>query len=879
LHLLKLREHFTLPRLYTRILLGGERWSSRMVDDVRELDLPSEVIDLLIEDWGIERLHPPQAEAMPIALSGQNLLLAIPTASGKSLVAYLAILKRLLVDSPGSRAFYLVPLKALAAEKVEELRQAGDRLGLLVGMAIGDRSGETVSLDEADIIVATSEKFDSLMRNKTDFLNQVSIVVADEVHLIHDRSRGPTMEVNLARIKHERPEAQILALSATVGNANEIAEWLNAVNIQSNWRPVILRYGTVCDGLVEPRLQVGPGGDDMELPPPFELPDEGDDLRNVLMSTVQDSGQVLIFRGTRRYAEGSATKLGDWMFKRMQSWLKTPEEAPEGLDVEARLMALAEVAREIEGSEESTMMGERLAEALRGGVAFHHAGLTGRQRRIVEDAFRDRMLFAICATPTLAAGVNLPARRVIVRDLSRWEDGLSRPLPRMEVHQMLGRAGRPRYDSIGDAWLIARHLEHADDIAELYFEQDPEAVESKLAAEPAMRTHILAAIATGGQRDRDALGRFFQQTFLGHGVENDWLQERIDEIIAWLAAHRFIERTGEDAAIIQRLAESPAIESDEEWDDEMPLWAQSAQSVDGVEFIEQFESEPRPKRPAVIGFQKAGELSEPEPKDVIPDSPAMTYAATPFGERVSRLYLDPLSGLILREGLRKARKVLCRIIEDRSISPWALLHLIACTPDFPPMWPTGKQMQRMTMKVNAMADQTLLDGHELNALGFMPEAESLAKSAWTLSQWIEEDSLREIEKELGVAPGDLRVRVDHAGWLLNATRQICANDDEEDAALADANGDLIEMLDVMQRRVANGCREDLLGLIAIRGVGRVRARTLANHGYRTPLEICGITKKAAQKLADERGWSPQLVENIMQSADRAIQTRGRRPTD
>ena len=850
-----------------------------MVDDVRELDLPSEVIDLLIEDWGIERLHPPQAEAMPIALTGQNMLLAIPTASGKSLVAYLAILKRLLVDSPGSRAFYLVPLKALAAEKVEELRQAGDRLGLLVGMAIGDRSGETVSLDEADIIVATSEKFDSLMRNKTDFLNQVSIVVADEVHLIHDRSRGPTMEVNLARIKHERPEAQILALSATVGNANEIAEWLNAVNIQSNWRPVILRYGTVCDGLVEPRLQVGPGGDDMELPPPFELPDEGDDLRNVLMSTVQDSGQVLIFRGTRRYAEGSATKLGDWMFKRMQSWLKTPEDAPEGLDVEARLMALAEVAREIEGSEESTMMGERLAEALRGGVAFHHAGLTGRQRRIVEDAFRDRMLFAICATPTLAAGVNLPARRVIVRDLSRWEDGLSRPLPRMEVHQMLGRAGRPRYDSIGDAWLIARHLEHADDIAELYFEQDPEAVESKLAAEPAMRTHILAAIATGGQRDRDALGRFFQQTFLGHGVENDWLQERIDEIIAWLAAHRFIERTGEDAAIIQRLAESPAIESEEGWDDEMPLWAQSAQSVDGVEFIEQFESEPRPKRPAVIGFQKAGELSEPEPKDVIPDSPAMTYAATPFGERVSRLYLDPLSGLILREGLRKARKVLCRIIEDRSISPWALLHLIACTPDFPPMWPTGKQMQRMTMKVNAMADQTLLDGHELNALGFMPEAESLAKSAWTLSQWIEEDSLREIEKELGVAPGDLRVRVDHAGWLLNATRQICANDDEEDAALADANGDLIEMLDVMQRRVANGCREDLLGLIAIRGVGRVRARTLANHGYRTPLEICGITKKAAQKLADERGWSPQLVENIMQSADRAIQTRGRRPTD
>ena len=850
-----------------------------MVDDVRELDLPPDVVKLLIEEWGIERLHPPQAEAMPIALSGQNLLLAIPTASGKSLIAYLAILQRLLVDSPGSRAFYLVPLKALAAEKVEELRQAGDRLGLLVGMAIGDRSGETVSLDEADIIVATSEKFDSLMRNKNDFLSQVSIVVADEIHLIHDRSRGPTMEVNLARVKHERPEAQIIALSATVGNAEVMAEWLNAESIQSNWRPVILRYGTVCNGLVEPRLQVGPGEEDMELPPPFELPDESDDLRNVLISTVQDSGQVLIFRGTRRYAEGSATKLGDWMYKRMQSWLKTPEDAPEGLDVEARLAALAEVARDIEGSEESTMMGERLSEALRGGVAFHHAGLTASQRRIIETAFRERMVFAICATPTLAAGVNLPARRVIVRDLSRWEDGLSRPLPRMEVHQMLGRAGRPQYDSVGDAWLIARHLEHADEISELYFEQDPEPVESKLAAEPAMRTHVLSAIATGGQRDRDSLGRFFQQTFLGHGVENDWLQGRIDEIISWLATHRFIERTGEDSAVFERIAEATPTESVEEWDDEMPQWAQSAQSIDGVEFVDYVEPAPRPKRPAVIGFQKAGELSEPEPTEVIPESLAMTYEATPFGERVSRLYLDPLSGLILREGLRKARKILCRIIEDRSISPWTLLHLVACTPDFPPLWPTGKQMQMMTMKVNAMSDQILLDEHELNRLGFMPEAESLAKSAWTLSQWIEENSLREIEKELGVAPGDLRVRVDHADWLMNATRQICANDDEIDSSLTDADVDLLEMLDIMRRRVSNGCKEDLLALISIRGVGRVRARTLANHGYRTPLEICGITKKAAQKLADERGWSPLLVQNIMEGADRAIQSRGRRPTD
>ncbi|MEE2747204.1 MAG: DEAD/DEAH box helicase, partial [Candidatus Thermoplasmatota archaeon] len=126
-----------------------------MVDEVSELGLPPNVIDLLVNQWNITKLHPPQAEALPVALSGENLLLAIPTASGKSLVAYLAIIQRIMVDKPGSRAFYLVPLKALASEKVEELREAGDVLGFTVGMAVGDRAGETVSLDQADVIVAT----------------------------------------------------------------------------------------------------------------------------------------------------------------------------------------------------------------------------------------------------------------------------------------------------------------------------------------------------------------------------------------------------------------------------------------------------------------------------------------------------------------------------------------------------------------------------------------------------------------------------------------------------------------------------------------------------------------------------------------------------
>ena len=134
------------------------------------------------------------------------------------------------------------------------------------------------------------------------------------------------------------------------------------------------------------------------------------------------------------------------------------------------------------------------------------------------------------------------------------------------------------------------------------------------------------------------------------------VQGRIDGIIAWLAEHRFIVRTGEDPTVAKRLAENEAVEIDEDWDDEKPLWAQSAESIEGVGLQEIVETKPRPKRPAVIGFQTAGELSTPLSDEIIPDSPAMTYAATPFGERVSRLYLDPLSGLILRRACAKHAK-------------------------------------------------------------------------------------------------------------------------------------------------------------------------------------------------------------------------------
>ncbi|MDA0878380.1 MAG: DEAD/DEAH box helicase, partial [archaeon] len=232
------------------------------------LPLPPSAIDFLQDEWGIVRLHPPQAQAMPPLLQGRNVLLAIPTASGKSLVAYIAMLHQLLVVSPGSRAVYIVPLKALASEKHEELTALANAVGLRVGLGVGDAAGEAQRIDECDILVCTSEKLDSIMRTKSDTMANVSVIVADEFHLLNDGSRGPTLEINLTRLRHLRPSAQIVALSATVGNAEDLATWLEADLVVSSWRPVALEYATLYDLHLEPRkVQSGAEGS-VDLRPP-----------------------------------------------------------------------------------------------------------------------------------------------------------------------------------------------------------------------------------------------------------------------------------------------------------------------------------------------------------------------------------------------------------------------------------------------------------------------------------------------------------------------------------------------------------------------------------------------------------------------------------
>jgi helicase len=491
---------------------------------VRELPLPGDVADHF-EGAGIETLYPPQEAAVEAGVcEGDRVVAAIPTASGKTFVAELAMLT---ADGP---ALYIVPLRALAREKFEQFSALP---GVSVGISTGDFDSAAEELAGHDVVVATSEKVDSAIRNGAPWVDDLACVVVDEVHLLGSRSRGPTLEVTLATLQRRAPGVQVVALSATVENPGEIAEWLDAALVESTWRPVDLRTGVYAGGGVEfddgtdrsVDIDAGAGAEpgtagDAEAPTAATVA--------LVRDAVADGGQCLAFVRSRREAEALADRIAATGVD------PTPERAGAVADDVAAV--------------DATGTGRRLADCARAGVAFHHAGLRSTHRAVVETAFRNRDLAVICATPTLAAGVNVPARRVVVRDQQRYTGSGMEWLPVLEVHQMCGRAGRPHLDPYGEAVLVGAETGR-EELWERYVEGEPEAVESKLADPSALRTHVLSVVASGFAESRPEVRDLLDATFYAHQTGPDAaLSGALEDALAGLSGMGMLERDEGDAA-------------------------------------------------------------------------------------------------------------------------------------------------------------------------------------------------------------------------------------------------------------------------------------------------------------------------------------------
>lgn len=335
--------------------------------------------------------------------SGDALIVA-PTATGKSYIGR-CILRQAVKRGEKGVHVYLVPYRALASEMYESFcnELENDGVEAAVRVSTGDHT-DPIYPQETDILIATYERFAGLL-GMSDLM--VGRVVADEVHLLADETRGVVVEGVLTRLKSHKRPMSLCALSAVISNPEKLGKWLSI--------PVII--GESSDRTVDVEFRC-------------EVTDDVDGkLTQELLNVLKAGDQAIIFcrskLASQRLSRDLKSTVSEFLTRAVTEKLK-------------------QVATHMAEDDEDA---KELLELLSGGIAFHHAGLSRESRQAVETAFRERYLKAIACTPTLAAGINLPARLVVVRDVFRTEFVRGFPQQVMlstgELLNMLGRAGRP----------------------------------------------------------------------------------------------------------------------------------------------------------------------------------------------------------------------------------------------------------------------------------------------------------------------------------------------------------------------------------------------------------------------------------------------------
>lgn len=473
---------------------------------LKDAKLPENIKRILL-DTGINELRPPQILAVENDILEKNIIVASPTASGKTLIAEIAFLNAIINEN--KKCIYLVPLRSLASEKYYEFKEKYDKI-MDIGLSIGDLDSEEKYLGKCDLILCTSEKLDSLLRHGVDWMQKIGLVIADEIHLLGDGHRGATLEVLITRLK-TGTRTKFLGLSATIKNAKEISEWLNAGLVQSDYRPVELKEGVHLETEID------------FFPEKIKLKEEKEPLYSILKETAERKKQAIIFVNSRKRAEQLA------------------EKCPE-LDNSAELKNVSD--KVLNTLEKPTPQCERLSKLILKGVAFHHAGLLNKQRTLIEKEFRKGNIRTIFATPTLSMGVDLPAFRVLIKDLKRYspEEGYSEWIKVGEYKQLAGRAGRPKYESWGEAVTFAKSEEEKQYILENFILGETENIYSQLSHEPTLRMHILSLISQNViNKEEDIIG-FFNNSFHAHQYGNaDALDVKIRKVLDDLESYEFIK--------------------------------------------------------------------------------------------------------------------------------------------------------------------------------------------------------------------------------------------------------------------------------------------------------------------------------------------------
>ncbi|MCG3217688.1 MAG: DEAD/DEAH box helicase, partial [Candidatus Heimdallarchaeota archaeon] len=320
----------------------------------------------------------------PIWQTNENIILAAPTNSGKTAIAEMSILKALLHEK---KAIYLSPLRSLGYEKEDDWKTSFGSYGWKVEAVTGETEYSYQKLQNSDIILTTVEKLDSLSRKPQGdtFLEETGVVVVDEIHLLNDPERGGTLEALLMRLRtlSQNSSLRIIGLSATLPNCEEVAEWLDAETLRydDSYRMVQLiteiKEYTPLASSYKDRFR------------------KNYIVFNLIKNNIRKGYGSLCFVSSRQDTQLLAEKIVD-------------------LIVENGIQSTSKPDKHILNQ----VGNPKLQQLMSHSVAFHHANVSKKDRALVEKSFREGKLSTLCSTSTLAWGINLPARTVVIRDTS-----------------------------------------------------------------------------------------------------------------------------------------------------------------------------------------------------------------------------------------------------------------------------------------------------------------------------------------------------------------------------------------------------------------------------------------------------------------------------
>ncbi|RLI45691.1 hypothetical protein DRO69_04725 [Candidatus Bathyarchaeota archaeon] len=484
------------------------------ISNLKEFNVPESIIGKL-RDLGFTKLTEVQKLAVEKGLfEGKNFVISAPTNTGKTFIGELAAITAS-KSRERKRIFYLTPLKAIAEEKFEEFKAKYADWGLSIAISTGERSEYDSDLTEYDLVIATYEKLDALLIRNPDLIKDLGLVIVDELQMIGDEGRGINLEILLTKLLKAENSPQIIGLSATIPNAKDLGRWLNAEVIETERREVELREGIIYTGSksIEFRGYKLNGGDFLykEFNAMVLGVEKGLNVHTLEgLVDLSQREQVVIFVNTQRKAEELASRIS----------VKLPPS-----DNITRWTDM------IDALVETTPSTRRLKRCMMNGVAFHHAGLLPEEKRIVEEAFENGDIRVICSTLTLGAGVNTPAKTVIILSTRFWDES---SITSRDYKNMSGRAGRIRYhDDFGRSILLAGSERDFERYWEGYVNSKPEKVESQIPKRKNIDHSILNLVTSKVCRNIEELLSFMRNTFFGYTCqESDPLFRVFEETIS-----------------------------------------------------------------------------------------------------------------------------------------------------------------------------------------------------------------------------------------------------------------------------------------------------------------------------------------------------------